>query len=198
MRRRTVAVLIAAALLAGPVQSGGPARAVEIVAGERLAPVPCPEAAPEGERAGCALLSVPERRDRARSGTLDVFVMVLAPREGAAAGDAGVDGAADGPAGAAPWVPDGVEGVALRCMVLSGACFPTFRPPPSFFASASARPMVAAANTAITASHSVFIVISFTSESNPGKARAPRSFSQNSPSQRSPGPFVRSEFHAFV
>jgi len=87
MRRRTVAVLIAAALLAGPVHSGGPARAVEIVAGERLAPVPCPEAAPEGERAGCALLSVPERRDRARSGTLDVFVMVLAPREGAAAAE---------------------------------------------------------------------------------------------------------------
>lgn len=85
MRRPTVAVLIAAALLSGPLLACGPARAVEIVAGERLAPVPCPEAVPAGERGGCALLSVPERRDRAGSGTLDVFVMVLAPRGGAAA-----------------------------------------------------------------------------------------------------------------
>jgi hypothetical protein len=62
----------AAALVLGPVDG-------------LLSPVACPEASPPGETAQCGYLTVPERHDRPGSGTLDVFVMVLDPREGAKA-----------------------------------------------------------------------------------------------------------------
>lgn len=78
---RTAALLLA---LAAAI-SGRPAAAVEIRAGERLAPLACPETPPAGERAQCGLLTVPERHDRPGTGTLDVFVMVLAPADGAVA-----------------------------------------------------------------------------------------------------------------
>jgi pimeloyl-ACP methyl ester carboxylesterase len=80
MKRFASHLLAAVGLLAAT-----PAVALVLGHADGLLPVACPQAPPPGETAQCGYLTVPERHDRPGSGTLDVFVMVLDPREGAKA-----------------------------------------------------------------------------------------------------------------